>query len=163
MITQAELKAMFVYEPETGLLRRIDGKGRSPYPWHKSSRNGAYLSGYLGAYRWIFLHRAVWLYHYGTLPERIDHKDNDPKNCRIENLRACTDSQNKYNSKRRSDNKTGVKGVIHCTRVRKPMFAARICVDGRVKHLGCFENLDDAAKAYATAAAQYAGEFARTA
>ena len=45
------------------------------------------------------------------MPELIDHIDGDASNNRINNLRPCEAKQNMQNSKIRSDNKTGVKGV----------------------------------------------------
>ncbi len=36
-MTQDEVKELFVYEPPTGLLRRVGG--RKPYPWHGTGKN----------------------------------------------------------------------------------------------------------------------------
>lgn len=45
------------------------------------------------------LHRAVWEYHNGPIPERlvIDHIDRNPDNNQIENLRLVTQSENNLN------------------------------------------------------------------
>jgi hypothetical protein len=41
-MTQDEVKALFVYEPLTGLLRRVGG--RKTYPWHGTGKNQRYLA-----------------------------------------------------------------------------------------------------------------------
>ena len=56
-------------------------------------------------------HRLVFLYHYGYLPECVDHIDGNKTNNRIENLRAATKEENCHNQKIRSTNKSGCKGV----------------------------------------------------
>lgn len=45
------------------------------------------------------LHRAVWEYHYGEIPEGmvIDHIDRNTDNNQIENLRCVTQSENNKN------------------------------------------------------------------
>jgi len=153
---QATIKLLFIYEPETGMLRRIGG--RTGYPWRGIGRNLRYLAfTYKG--ETIYLHQAVWLYHYGWLPTMLDHKDRNTKNCRIENLRPCTNAQNQYNGERKSNNKSGFKGVVFDPRMLKP-WRARIVVNKKPVHLGWFDTAEAASDAYQTAALHHAGEFA---
>lgn len=58
-------------------------------------------------------HRLIWSYFNGYLsPEfEIDHRDGNPRNNRIENLRLATASQNQHNEKLPKNNKSGVKGI----------------------------------------------------
>lgn len=57
-------------------------------------------------------HRAVWLMHTGSYPpERLDHKDTNKRNNRIENLRPASPSENGCNAGLSKDNSTGVKGL----------------------------------------------------
>lgn len=56
-------------------------------------------------------HRLAWLYVYGSIPESIDHINNNPSDNRLLNLRACDKAQNSYNSKIKSTNKSGAKNV----------------------------------------------------
>jgi hypothetical protein len=90
----------------------------------------------------------------------LDHIDGGPRNNRIENLRACTNAQNQYNGPRKSNNRSGYKGVAFCKGYRKP-WRARIIVEKKVVELGRYETLEEAAAAYAEGAKRYAGEFAK--
>lgn len=152
------LKEYFEYEPDTGMLRRVKG-GRVPYPWRKLGSNGRYLAVTFKG-KTYYLHRLVWLWHHGRIPERIDHVSNDQSDNRIENLRACSSAQNQYNSKLKITSKSGVKGVVWCKGYRKP-WRARLGRDGGVIELGRYGTKEEAADAYAAGAKQYAGEFAR--
>ena len=42
-------------------------------------------------------HRLIFLFHHGYLPDFIDHIDCDKTNNKIENLRACSKSENGMN------------------------------------------------------------------
>lgn len=62
------------------------------------------------------IHRIIWIMHNGNNSvddnEDIDHIDQDGLNNRILNLRSVTKSVNCKNKKLRSNNYTGVNGVI---------------------------------------------------
>ena len=59
------------------------------------------------------VHVQVWTAANGPVPKGmvIDHINGDKHDNRLENLRACTVAQNIANSKMRSNNKSGVKGL----------------------------------------------------
>ena len=57
------------------------------------------------------IHRLIFLYHHGYLPENVDHKDGDVFNNRIENLRECTHKQNMNNVGKNAKNTSGYKGI----------------------------------------------------
>ena len=103
------------------------------------------------------LHRAIMNAPDGVL---VDHINGDGLNCTQENMRLASRSENSYNRSRRSDNTSGHKGVGWLkTRMK---WRARITVGGKETHLGYFDNLEDAARAYDKAATEYFGEFAKT-
>ncbi len=107
----------------------------------------------------IFRYDIVWALHYGEWPRQwIDHKNTIPHDDKIDNLRLCTDSQNKSNQKTRKNNSSGCKGVYWHKKSNKWM--ARIQVDNDTKYLGCFHDIDEAHAAYVEAARRYFGEFA---
>lgn len=157
-MTQDEIRKLFAYEPAIGMLRRIGG--RKPYPWRGAGRGRRYLRTTVNG-KSYYLHRLVWLYHFGTAPEMIDHIDGDPGNNRIENLRECTNASNQYNTARRSHNTTGAKGVVFHAKCRSKPWQARITVSGQKVSLGYYESKELAARAYAAGAAKIAGDFAR--
>jgi hypothetical protein len=88
----------------------------------------------------------------------IDHKDRNTANDCIENLREATESQNHANSKVYRSSISGIKGVHQIPSTGK--WRAKIRVNNRQIHLGCFDRSDDAKNAYENAARKHFGEFA---
>ena len=64
-----------------------------------------------GKTHFYYLHRLVYLYHYGHMPNKIDHIDGDPSNNFIENLREATQQQNTCNVKGHKDSASGMKNI----------------------------------------------------
>jgi hypothetical protein len=100
--------------------------------------------------------------HRLLLPDavEVDHRAGDGLNNRRTNLRPATSSQNRANSRKRSDGVTSHYRGVSRTKDRK-QFRANIKVNRRTHHLGCFTNEEDAARAYDEAALKYFGEFAK--
>jgi len=97
--------------------------------------------------------------HYGIQPIEIDHINMVKDDNRISNLRECTRSQNNANRLTCKSNKSGAKGV--CRHKQTGKWMAKMTKDNKSIHLGLFENIEDAAQAYAEAAKKYHGEFMR--
>jgi hypothetical protein len=91
------------------------------------------------------------------LPEHVDHIDRNKKNNRIENLRPATKSQNAINSKMRSTNTSGFRGVYW--NGRRSKWHARLTIDNKVKHLGYFDSVEEASKKYQEICKLHFGEF----
>jgi hypothetical protein len=87
----------------------------------------------------------------------IDHIDHDRLNNTRDNLRTCTHVQNMQNTVRYSNNTSGYKGV-YWEKCRKK-WRALIKYDGKRKHLGYFDSVEDAALSYGKAAKLYFGEY----
>jgi hypothetical protein len=105
------------------------------------------------------VHRIIFLYHNGYMPEKVDHKNGNIDDNRIENLRAATHADNRKNSRKRTKNKSSkYKGVSYYK--TKGKWRAQIMHKSVNKHLGLFENELDAALAYNTSAMLYYGEYA---
>lgn len=102
-------------------------------------------------------HQIVFLIHYGYIPKEIDHINQIKTDNRIENLRACTSSQNKGNITKLRNNSSGFRGVSFNNRTKR--FHAQIKVFGKQTYLGSFETAEEAAKMYDGAARLYFGEF----
>lgn len=103
--------------------------------------------------------RIIWQMMTGEPPpNEIDHKNTDPDDDRWDNLRLATSGQNKGNKKRRLDSAWGLKGA---KRVPSGRYQARIGCGSSRRHLGTFDTEEEAHAAYAVAAQERYGEFAR--
>jgi len=91
----------------------------------------------------------------------VDHINGDGLDNRRENLRVCTNAQNRLNSRRYRNNTSGAKGVSWCKKTGK--WYARIAVDGRRVFLGFFPTINEASDAYAKASSAMHGAFGRVA
>ncbi len=88
-----------------------------------------------------------------------DHINHDTLDNRRTNLRAATHAQNRQNRRgAQSNSATGVLGVYPCKKTGG--FQAQIRTNGRVVHLGLFDNIKEASAARAMASIRYHGEFA---
>lgn len=96
---------------------------------------------------------------YGCLPEQVDHIDGDRSNNVLSNLREANNAQNNRNTGLRSTNTTGFKGVSYNKFNRN--FNAKITVNYKSIHLGCFQTAEAAHEAYKQAAMRLHGDFAR--
>ena len=116
---QAELKAVFEYDPETGILTR-DGKKVG------CKGNGC---GYTVKYNYVLYRaaRIIWCLQTGEDPGEmyVDHINRDPYDNRWENLRLVTQLQNQRNRT--------TEGNIEITMVGN--YRARVCKTTKV-----FEN-----------------------
>ena len=109
------------------------------------------------------LHRLIFLYHHGYLPEFIDHIDNNKINNKIENLREATRLQNNRNSlkhKTRNGKPTSSKYKgVHWDK-RSQRWISRIVINKKSKYLGSSESEIKAAEIYNESAIKYFKEYA---
>lgn len=108
-------------------------------------------------------HRIIWEMHHGPILERmeIDHRDGNPFNNKLSNLRLVTSAQNKCNSRLKSHSKSRLKGVMFSHRKTNPWRSTIRLMGGQLKALGNFPTKGLAAVAYAKAALRYHGEYFR--
>ncbi len=174
--TQQYLLECFRYDKENGTLwwrerplYHFDWNVRKHKFWNTRCANKIAGSinhrGYLELWTTIdnirrsyLIHRLIWKLIKGEEPgELIDHIDNNKLNNKIENLRVCTHLENHHNTKKRVTNTSGYKGV--CWVKDKQKFKARIRVDGKVIHLGYFDDPEEAHEVYCEASLKYHKEF----
>jgi len=161
-LTQSYLKECLHYCPETGVFTWLK-RPRDHFKTERYCKNwNVQFSGKVAgapdkSKRTFYIriglnskkyraHRLAWLYQYGELPKnQIDHIDGDGTNNKISNLRDVTQSENQRNSRLPLNNTSGVKGVTWLKSRQK--WVAHLQLNGRKKHLGCFDTVEDAEKA----------------
>lgn len=89
---------------------------------------------------------------------QVDHINGDKLDNRKENLRVCTQHENRMNLAKPKRNSYKFKGVAFNTQYGK--WSANISVNGRANYLGLYISEEDAAHAYDYYAKKYFGEFA---
>lgn len=107
------------------------------------------------AYRLVSMHREILNIKNSKI--HIDHKDRNTLNNKKDNLRTCTPAQNNLNKEVRRDNKLGVKGVRFSKKQKR--YIAVISINGKVKQIGSFNTVEEAAIAYNKKAKEVHGEF----
>lgn len=141
-----------------GKFALIDDNAPEEITLHKWQFDGRYAMRFEktaeGKFKKIFLHRAIANPDKGF---QVDHINHNKLDCRRENLRICTHSENMQNRKPKKSKR--FKGVQYYPKNNK--FGARITANGKTKFLGLFSKAEDAAKAYDAAALSLFGEFAR--
>jgi len=147
-LTQARLKEILDYNPETGLFYRKISTSMRP---RIGVAGGKCSRGYIRIKvdgEMYYGHRLAWLYMTGEWPkDQIDHVDGIKSNNRFHNLREANKSQNMQNQKKaRSGNTSGLLGVGWHKTAKK--WRARIVVNGDVKSLGFFDCKFEAHGAY---------------
>lgn len=151
------LRKMFRYNPETGELIRVFPHGSTRVCPDTVQEGICRVS--VGVNYRTAKSQVCWALHYGEWPEGfLDHKDRNPANHKIENLRPATKQQNLFNAGVRKDNQLGIKGVSYIPTTGK--YRATIQKDGRVYRLGHFNSADRARDAYVEAAKKLFGEYA---
>ncbi len=104
-------------------------------------------------------HRLIFLMHHGYLPEMVDHIDGNKSNNKIENLRACTRTQNLLNSKIPITNTSGAKNVFW--RKQRNKWEVKFKVNKVAKYFGLYDDLELAELVATEARDKYHGEFAK--
>lgn len=146
ILSAGNVRTYFQYEKETGIIRRRRAINPTPLGKHLTF-----------SYKDFVTARVIWLWYYGEWPKGfIDHKDGNPSNNRIENLRDVNCSQSSCN--RTSSNLYGYKGVTTIGN----RWRSSIRIDGKRIFLGSFLTIEEAAEAYRQAALKYHGEYACT-
>ncbi len=103
--------------------------------------------------------RVVWVYHNGEIPKglTVDHKNTDPTDDSIGNLRLATSSQQAINRRTNTRNTSGRKGVTWDK--SRNYWKATICVNGVVTSLGASKDIEVAIRLREEAELLMFGEF----
>lgn len=159
MITADEARALFDYNPETGVMswavnRRGGVRKGDPVGGLIKKPDGKRYLGMNCQRRFLRVHRLIWLWVHGEFPNgEIDHIDGNGLNNRLSNLRVVTRKENAHNQRLHSHNTSGVCGVSYDTRGKR--WVAVIYVESKRIHLGRFRGKSDAEKARKMAEEKY--------
>lgn len=171
--TKEYLDNLLRYEPETGKFFWKEREGNNKFNAQYAGKEAGILR--YDTYgrpscihlhcegRYLMAHRAAYVMYYGEelpLGIEIDHRDGNPHNNKIENLRKATRLQNAANVRKNINNKCGYKGVRASGRKKNP-WRAHICHNGVKYNLGSFKTEQEAHEAYRKKAVELFGEFAR--
>lgn len=156
-ITKKRLLELLDIYPDTGIARwkvwRPNGVKVGDVAG--SNKGDGYLRICLDNRRYG-VHNIIWFFVNGTWPRRIDHEDRDTTHNWIENLRVASRAQNMHNSKVRSDNRSGLKGV---SLRANGTYEATVTVGGKKIYSERFNSKIDAHRAYCVVAKRTFGEF----
>lgn len=156
-ISLDRVKTLLEYDPDTGIFRwKIDRGGTARAGDVAGSfKSDGYVCLKLDGKKYR-AHRIAWLIYHGHWPlNLIDHRDRDPSNNRISNLREADDYQSARNRSMPVGKTSGVRGVHRV----KDRYIASICINGRPRKIGSRSTKEEAAALYRAAAIKLHGEF----
>ena len=154
-----EAKYRLKYDPDSG---KLFWAGDNKYhPRLQGKQAGARKNGYIviklsgSAYK---AHRIAWYLMTGEQPEMIDHINGDGEDNRFHNLRQVNYLSNMKNHGKKVSGSGLPCGVRSTTSGR---YQARLTVDYRVLHLGCYACPQEAEAVYLNARSKHYGEYHR--
>jgi hypothetical protein len=107
------------------------------------------------------IHRLVLITFEGKSKDEnqkyVDHIDNDRTNNCLFNLRWCSHQENMFNQSINTINTSGIKGV--CFAKARNKWKAYIRINGKLIHLGYFDNIEDAQIARKNKAKELFGQY----
>jgi len=140
MITQERLKELLHYNPETGIFtNRVSRSNVKAGDVAGAVRPNGYIHIRIDK-KYYLSHRLAWMFVHGNFPEwEVDHINRVRHDNRITNLRAAHPQQNQKNTKTRTDNTSGIKGVYWDA--RSNIWHAEIMTGRKKCYLGCHKDL----------------------
>lgn len=139
------LKDNYNYNPDSGVFtyKKINKRSRfSVGDVAGYKRHDGYILIAVNK-RQRLAHRMAWLIEHGSLPDaQMDHRDVNPSNNSISNLRLADNSLNGMNVGIKKNNSSGVKGVSWDK--TRSLWMARVQINGKQINLGRFSCMEQA-------------------
>jgi len=151
-VSHERVLELFDYE-DGKLFRKRDGKEIGCYATKHHRYARIHIDG-----KYYKVHRIIFLYHKGYLPNIIDHINGDRYDNRIENLREASTYQNRQNSRIYSTNKSGVKNVYWAENCQK--WRVTLTINSKRKTFGFYDDLEEAKQVATSMRDKYFQEFA---
>ena len=146
-LTQARLKELLHYDPDTGKFTALQ---TLPHNRKKAGSQVGFSTG-PEVYRAIRVdgrsileHRLAFLYMCGTVPNQVDHINGVRDDNRWVNLRESDHSLNAQNQRKNRKSKSGILGVYY----GRASYFSSININGKKIYLGSFPTADEAFSAY---------------
>jgi len=155
--TLARLKELLDYDPQTGIFTWKMAESKRIKVGCRAGCKDSY-SGYWVIYidrKRYYGHRLAWFWVHGQWPTVLDHKNRDPSDNRISNLRKASPGQSRANTKIHKNNSSKFKGVRQSGRG----WAAIIRCNGKKIYLGTFATPEEAHSIYCKAGQRLYGNF----
>lgn len=165
-VSVERLRQVLRYAPRSGNLYWLERDNKAFNTRFAGKRAFTYqnvLGYFVGSVDGVCLlaHRVGFALHTGAWPIGVlDHRDNNPGNNRIFNLRDCGHVQNLMNSSSRPGSSSQYKGVSIYPPTGK--WRARVGYQGKTILIGYFDDEEEAARAYDRAVVEFHGPIART-
>ena len=145
-LTQARLKELLHYDPETGVFTWRVSRGGIAAGSRAGTPDKEGYDRIKADGRKYGSHRLAFLYMTGSPPpDEVDHINREKGDNRWSNLRLATSRDNRGNEGLRRNNTSGYRGVTWDRQCRKWRAQGGHC--GRTIHLGRFDTLEAAAEA----------------
>jgi hypothetical protein len=139
LLSYDEVTGLFVWKTSRGNVKKGQLAG--------SETSKGYLSIRINK-KQLLLHRLAWFFVHGAWPIfDIDHINQNKKDNRIVNLRDVDKATNLQNQSSPQSNSKSKKRGVHWDR-NKNKWVAQFSVNGRKKHIGYFDDADEAYKSY---------------
>jgi hypothetical protein len=154
----------FIYDSSTGILKwsytRKRNRGMEAGSLSHCHKTGK-ISGRRVKYNGheIGVHRIIYQMNHGYCPDVLDHKDGNPLNNRLSNLRPADPTLNSWNQKKFRNNTSGITGVVWHKATNQ--WRVRLGAKGIVNELGFSDCKFEAACLRKSAELKMFGSFQR--
>lgn len=150
LLTAEIARSLLDYDVETGIVtrRRVFGRRHAGDPVGSLNAKG-YLHAYIYDTNYL-VHRVVWLMVCDRWPyDQLDHVNHIRDDNRLENLRECTNAENRQNIRPEGYGQSGYLGVSPC----HDGWQANITLKGKNERLGIYSTPEEASRVYLAAKA----------